>query len=81
MKNTCFAAQKTGCKILEFDHCSLNCSFRKTAVQFDLDEAAAFERLASLPFFTQKAIGDKYFNGCMPWRNSLEVRGGQKNER
>ncbi len=78
MKNTCFAAQKSGCKILEFDRCPAKCSFRKTAAQFDLDEAAAFERLESLPFSRQKAIGDKYFNGCMPWRN---IRGGQRDER
>lgn len=81
MKNTCFAAHKNGCKILEFDQCPVNCSFRKTVVKFELDEAAAFERLESLPLFRQKAIGDKYFNGCMPLQNSLEVRGGHQNER
>ncbi len=74
MKNTCFAAHKDGCKILDVECCSTKCSFRKTKARYELDALAALAHLATLPSRKQRAISEKYFDGSMPWLDVVEVK-------
>ena len=67
-RNECFAAMNGAkCSILRVERCVGHCAFRKTAVELADEQAAVFERLASLPIEQQLHIADTYYDGKHPW--------------
>jgi hypothetical protein len=63
----CFALNGDECVLLNDRRC-YGCAFYKTVEELGKSQAAAFARIAKLPFEDQHYIAQKYYGGNLPWR-------------
>jgi hypothetical protein len=51
------------------------CAFYKTAAELETGRAAAFARIARLPYIEQFIILENYYGGTFPWHNAARAGG------
>jgi hypothetical protein len=52
------------------------CPFFKTLTDLLFDREESMKRIATLPYWQQQAIAEKYYKGEMPWRKYAEEYAG-----
>jgi hypothetical protein len=63
----CFAIDGKECTALTGGKCYGKCSFYKSGEEHEKSYAAAFRRIAGLPFHQQRYIAEHYYDGFYPW--------------